>query len=59
MYCDDEIKIDYEIYKERFSENPMTFEEYYDCRKELINKYDIYDDHSIFGDISIDCVFCS
>jgi len=58
MFCYDDIKNDYDIYKTKFG-TPMTFEEYYEYRIVLINEYDIYDDHNIYGGISIDCVFGS
>ena len=56
MFCDDDMKTDYDIHKQKF-EIPMTYEEYYGYRMELINKYDIYEDHTLYGGVSIDYVF--
>ena len=56
MFCDDDMKTDYDIHKQKF-EIPMTYEEYYGYRMELINKYDIYEDHTLYGGVSNDYVY--
>jgi len=53
-----EIIYDYNLHQQKFK-YPMTFEDYYEYRKELVENHDIYEDHSLYGNMPIDCVFTS